>query len=72
MPIWRVKDSTLNSPTESNDLPTSKKRNSGSILGLEDQLVLSSKFEIGFKVEKSKDGGVKSFDLLHVGYQKPK
>jgi hypothetical protein len=72
MPIWKVKDSTMNSPTESNDLPTSKKKHSGSLLGLDDQLVLSTKFEIGFKVEKSKDGGIKSFDLLHVGYQKPK
>jgi hypothetical protein len=91
LPIWRVRNSAIDSPKvsppgshtfSSNELsPASKSPNSrqrsrrNSIsdeLALDDQLVLSTKFEIGFKVEKSPDGGIKSFDLLHVGYQKPK
>ena len=45
------------------------KSSSGSILNLEDQLLLSAKFEIQFTVEKNPNGVVHSFDLLHVGYQ---
>lgn len=82
LPIWNHKNRTLNSledsinsksPPNSRILKADKhvRQGSTSALDLNDQLVLSVKFEIGFKVEKSQDGGaIKSFDMLHVGYQK--
>ena len=77
LPLWKVKNSSIKSSIDSPNAATPEsgkgsKRNSGSQLDLNDQLVLSVKFEIGFKVEKDPNGAVKSIDLLHVGYSKTK